>query len=159
MNGFISYAHDDRRMFDEFRDYLTAVERAFHLTLWADTSLLAGHHWNTEIEQAIARAEVFVLLISPAFIASDFIYTQEIPAIRQRARTTDAPVFPVVLRRCFWKLVTDELQGVPTANGSLKPIEDWRPRGNGYHCAGEQIIAAIQHQTGRKPNLVGWSTP
>jgi hypothetical protein len=159
MKGFISYAHEDHQMFGEFRPHLRSVEIAYGLDLWADTSLRAGLHWDATIQQAIEAAELYILLISPTFIASDYIYQHEIPAIRQRARLTDALVFPVVLSRCFWKLVCDELQGVPTDKGSLKPIADWRPRQQGYDRARAQIADAIETHCHLTPKTIGWTRP
>ena len=82
MKGFISYCHEDYRMFRDFRVHLKAIERAFKLDLWADSRIEAGYYWNDEIRDAIRSSDLFVLLTSPGFIASDYIYDKEIPAIR-----------------------------------------------------------------------------
>ena len=145
-------------MFGEFRHHLRAVELAYEIELWADTSLYAGHHWNATIQQAIDAAEIFVLLVSPAFIASHYIYDNEIPAIRTRG-STGGLVLPVVLSRCFWSLVCDVLQGVPTDHGRLRPIANWRSRQDGYDRAREQIAAAIEAHCHVKPKTFGLGVP
>ncbi len=159
MRGFISYAHDDHRMFREFRGHLSAVELAFDIEFWADTSIQAGYRWDTTIQQAIDVAELFILLISPAFIASSFIYQHEIPAIRARHLATGALVLPVVLHRCFWAMVCGTLQAVPTQNGALEPIADWHPQRNGYDQARIQIADAIQRHYGLAPKTFGLVVP
>jgi hypothetical protein len=45
--------------------------------LWADNRLPSGAEWEREIEAALTSAKVAVLLISPAFLASEFIWESE----------------------------------------------------------------------------------
>jgi hypothetical protein len=148
MRGFISYARDDVDMLKEFRTHIKALKRDIGLEFWADPNIDAGRHWSTEIEQIIATADVFALLISPAFIASDFIYETEIPAIKERRKTGSALVVPVILSRCAWQTVAKELQAVPTDKGRLKPIDDWSRRRNGFDCAREQITKSVKRYFG-----------
>ena len=81
LRGFISFAHDDYKMYQEFRTRLRSVERAFDFIFWSDARIETGYHWGKEISNHIDTANVFVLLISNAFIASDYIWTKELPAI------------------------------------------------------------------------------
>jgi hypothetical protein len=97
------------------------------------------------------------LLVSPAFIGSDYIYDKEIPAIQERKRSAGALVLPVVLERCSWQLVCGELQAVPTDRARLKPIADWRPQANGFHHASHQIANTIQSYCGSLPKTIDWS--
>ena len=159
MNGFVSYAHHDFRMFGEFRTHLKSIERAFALNLWSDTRISAGHYWNSKIEDAIEHADVFILLASPDFIASDYIYDHEIPAIKKRHQLASALVIPVVLKRCAWQMVANVLQAVPSENGFIKPIEDWRRRSDGFDQARAQITAAITDYFAVAPQHVDWKMP
>jgi hypothetical protein len=156
MNGFISYAHDDYKIFNEFRPHLRALERAFDVHLWSDQRINAGYHWNNVIIDQIERAELFVLLVSPAFIASDYIYENELPAIRARKKSPTTLVLPVVLLRCSWQCLCGALQALPTDGGRLRPISDWRPRRNGYDEARAQITNSFQQYYGVAPNIVDW---
>lgn len=159
MKGFISYAHDDHSLFGEFRTHLRAIERAFDIEFWADSGILAGYHWDATIQQAIDVAEVFVLLVSNAFIASPYIYEQEIPAIRTRRQTSGALVLPVVVDACFWQMIAGVLQAIPSEHGRVKPLLEWRPRTRGCAQARDQIIATIQRHFGLTPKTVAWSVP
>src|SRR6266851_5631763 len=133
MNGFISYSHIDYQDFRAFKRHLRAVERAFDIDFWSDSRINAGYHWDAAIRREIDRAEVFVLLLSPGFIASDYIFDGELPAIMERKRLAATLVLPVVLQRCFWQMVCSALQAVPTVDGQPKPAADWRPRANGFN--------------------------
>jgi hypothetical protein len=159
MKGFISYSHDDFEMFEEFRTHLRSVERALDINFWCDPRISAGTHWTTEIGKAIKLADVFILLASPAFIESDYIYDEEIPRIKEKNRKFGALVLPVVLMPCAWQLVADSLQAVPIQNGRLKPITDWRRRSDGFDHARSQIGDAIQSYFGLSAKTVGWAKP
>jgi hypothetical protein len=159
MNGFISYSHDDHRTLRDFRTHLRAVERGFDVSFWSDNRIGAGCHGDAEILRRIAAAQVFVLLISPGFIASDYIYDKEIPAIQERKQSAGALVLPVVLQLCSWQLVCDGLQAVPTDNGRLKPVADWRPRANGLHRACQQIADSVMRRYSIARKTIAWSLP
>lgn len=146
MDGFISYAHDDARLFRDFRTHLRAVERAFDIRFWADTSIHAGARWHDEIIRRVHSADVFILLISPDFLASDFIYDTELPAIQKRE--ADAPdrvlVLPVILKPCYWQLVASQRQAVPLGDDGPRAIDEWCPKTTGHDRARHAIAEAIQ---------------
>ena len=155
MNGFISYAHDDHRLFREFRTHVRSVERAFGIDFWADTRINAGYHWDDEIRRHIDAAEMFILLVSAAFLASDYIWNKELPAIRDRhTATSRALVLPVVLKPCYWQLVGSARQAVPTIDGSLRPIVEWHPQSNGHDQARVAIAETIQAFYGLAPKHI-----
>jgi hypothetical protein len=159
MNGFISYSHDDFDMFEEFLVHVRSIERALGMTFWSDLRISPGYYWNAAIENAINRATVFVLLTSPDFIASDYIYSKEIPAIKARHKMVGALVLPLVLKRCAWQMIADSLQAVPMQNGRLRPVADWRRRSDGFDHARGQISDAIEKHFGLSTKSVGWDGP
>jgi hypothetical protein len=159
MKGFISYSHDDFEMFEEFRTHLRSVERALSINFWCDPRITAGTHWTAEIDSAIQLADVFILLTSPAFIKSDYIYDEEIPAIKQRSRKSGALVLPVILMPCAWQIIADTLQAIPMKNGRIRPITDWRRHSDGFDHARKQIGEAIERHFGLSPKTVGWRKP
>lgn len=85
MQGFVSYAHADMAMVEEVRKHLKNLGRNFEIAFWSDHGIRPGQHWDKEIRDAIDAADVFLLLCSANFLASDFIFDEEIPAILVRA--------------------------------------------------------------------------
>jgi TIR domain len=156
MQGFLSYAHDDHECFEDFSAHLKALKRAFNIGVWTDHQILAGTVWQDAIARAIATAEVFVLMVSPKFIESGYVFNVEIPAIRDRRHSANALVLPVVVKRCAWQLVASSLQAVPTERRRVKPVADWRPMANGFDQARAEIQAAIAEHFGLTPRTVVW---
>ena len=147
MKGFISYSHEDHRLFGELMTHLKATERECGIQFWADHRIAAGYDWTTAIADAIAAADVCLMLVSAQFIASDYIYEKEIPAIQAR-RGNGALVVPVVLRQCSWAMLAGVLQAAPTVNGRVRPIMNWPSRNDGFDHARNQITTAIQARFG-----------
>lgn len=147
MNGFVSYSHEDYDFFCELRTHLRALERQFDMKIWSDQRINAGHVWTEAINEAIKKTDVALLLLSPKFIESDYIYDTEIPAICAR-RASGALVIPIVLRRCSWQMVAGVLQAVPTDKGRIKPIDEWTPPNSGFDCARDQIARSIESYFG-----------
>ncbi|MGE4045129.1 MAG: leucine-rich repeat domain-containing protein [Acetobacteraceae bacterium] len=144
MKGFISYAHDDVAMLERFRSHLVALDLAFGVAFWSDDSLRAGHHWNQAIQDAINEAHVFLLLVSPSFIASDYIRRHERPAIDARCKAVNGLILPVILMPCDWQPVVNPLQAAPVQGVRLLPVTQWDRDDHAYDAARMQIHAAIR---------------
>jgi TIR domain len=65
--------------------------------IWDDTKITPGSNWSAEIERALAGCRVAVLLVSPEFLASDYVIQVELPAILRRAGS-DLTVLWIPLR-------------------------------------------------------------
>ena len=75
---------------DVARDILDANECA----VWFDRNLTAGEDYNAEIDAALERMNVFVLLVTPAtFEPGCYVMTKEIP----RALERKIPIIPIIL--------------------------------------------------------------
>lgn len=150
LQGFISYAHADHKAVQVFQTHLRATERLLDVSFWIDVrKLKGGDYWDTSIQTAIAQAQVHLLLMSPSFLASDYIYNQELPAIKAKLGGGDL-VVPVVIEDCYWQSV-GPLQAVPTdLSGAIKPAVDWR-KDSGFHRANMQVSEAIQKHFGVTP--------
>jgi predicted acylesterase/phospholipase RssA len=78
---FISYAHEDREWLERVLRYLRPELSAGQVTIWSDQEIAAGDRWRREIEQAIGRARVALLLVTPALLGSQFVAENELPAL------------------------------------------------------------------------------
>ena len=97
---FISYSHIDVEYLDRLLVHLKPLEKSGVLDLWVDTRLRAGDKWKVQIERALEKANVAILLVSADFLASDFITDNELPPLLKNAEERGTVVIPVILKPC-----------------------------------------------------------
>ncbi len=102
---FISYSHHDEAWKDRLLTHLGVLQREGRLDTWDDRRISAGADWRVEIEQAMARASVALLLISADFLTSSFICEAEVPRFLARRQTEGLHIVPVIVRPCLWQQV------------------------------------------------------
>jgi TIR domain len=152
VKAFISYAHNDHAAYEKMRVYLKPIERAYKVEIWADKRIKTGDYWTDKIEQAIKDACIHILMVSPEFIDSDYIFNHELPAINARYQN-GALVLPVIVKRCCWEPFMGPLQAAPSSpHGRLLPIAEWKPKDNGFEAVREQLSTAIESHFDVKPN-------
>lgn len=139
--GFISYAHEDERMFDSFRKQLKPVEKSTNVSFWVDKHIRAGDHWHESIADALNAADAILLCISAGFVWSKYIEQYELPLIRERAEK-GAVVIPVIFKDVIWDHLSVQVyQAVPEA---AKAIQLWKPQSTGFRNAAEKIREALR---------------
>lgn len=117
---FVSYSRTDRQALDELRQHLGATLDAVRVTLWDDTRISPAARWQGEIEEGLSTAAAAVLLLSPAFFASDFIANHELPVLLEAAARSELRIFPVVAATCDHGRVTAVYQAV---NDPARPLD------------------------------------
>jgi hypothetical protein len=96
---FVSYARADRPMavalLRLFKQH-TSASLQHRYRFWRDSrDILIGEGWHDAIKSALKRCDIGLLLISPAFLGSEYITEHELPTFWGR----DAkPVVPVLLK-------------------------------------------------------------
>jgi len=108
---FLSYSHKDEVWKDRLKTHLGVLEAEGRLDIWDDRRIEAGTDWFEEIQDAMARASVAVLLISADYLTSKFILGQEVARLLQRRSAEGLPIIPVIVQTCAWDQVS-WLQGI-----------------------------------------------
>ena len=95
---FVSYARANRdlatRFLKKFKEQ-AAPSRQYQYVFWRDNDILVGEKWHEEIQGALAQCEVGLVLISPAFLGSQYIQDHELPKF---LKSGGKPVIPVLLQ-------------------------------------------------------------
>jgi hypothetical protein len=122
---FISYSHYDNYWLERVKVHLRPLARGGKLVVWEDTKLRGGDNWEEEIEKALAKTKVAVLLISPDFLASDFIDSDELPPLLKAAQEEGATILPVFVSDCdYGHSVLAPFQGINSLGRPLKRLSE-----------------------------------
>ncbi len=97
---FVSYSHADAGSLTRLQVHLRPLEKENQIELWDDTRIVAGAKWKEEIEAALEKAAIAVLLISADFLASDFVVDNELPPLLQAAEEKGTTILSVILKPC-----------------------------------------------------------
>jgi len=118
---FISYSHQDKKFLDSMLIHLRPLERRGLIDVWDDTKIKSGALWKEEIEAALRLSKVAILLISPDFLASDFIVDNELPPLLKKSQSDGVRILPLIVRTC--RFVRDEnLSVFQAVNDPQKPL-------------------------------------
>ncbi|OAI40630.1 hypothetical protein AYO38_05610 [bacterium SCGC AG-212-C10] len=116
---FISYSHEDREWVDRLEIVLKPYLGGESFDVWDDSDIRPGQKWSQEIDRALSKARVAVLLVSPDFLASDFISKVELPEILRRAGQ-DLTVFWIPIRPSAYEITP--LASFQAASDPGKPL-------------------------------------
>jgi internalin A len=124
---FISYSKKDVNQRKRLELDLIVLENAGLLAgAWHDRMIDPGDRWDDVIQRELAAADVVIILVSAAALATKYIMQHELPY----ALATHAVVVPLILEECQWHLTAlKPLQGLPEKG---VPINKWNPRAGGW---------------------------
>jgi TIR domain len=100
---FISYSHQDKEWLERLLTSIDPLVRNQTIDIVWDGQITPGQEWLTQIETALNSARVAVLLVSPNFLASQFILNVELPTILDRAESGGVVPFWCLVRDCMWQ--------------------------------------------------------
>lgn len=110
---FICYAHKDnessepsKRWLERLLEHLASLEIQEQLEIWSDQKIELGDDWHDEIQTTLKQVKAAVLLVSPAFLASKYIRSNELPVLLKQAKEAGVTILPIILRQCRWKETT-----------------------------------------------------
>ena len=95
---FISYSHKDEKLMKELLEHLKLFARSGSVRHWSDQQIAAGSKWFDEIRGALHQTSAAVLLVSPSFLASDFIHEHELGPLLKEAEAGGVKILWVPLR-------------------------------------------------------------
>jgi|GEM_PF-1319889 len=98
---FISYAREDKRWLEKLIKVLSPAIRNNRIDVWYDAKIKPGQKWREEIDAALERVAIGVILVSPDFLASDFINDKELPYLLEAADRKGVRLLWIYLTPCL----------------------------------------------------------
>jgi len=138
-HAFFSYSHRDLHWLEEIQLHLNGLAAGRILETWSAHRIQAGDAWYEKIEEAIERATVAILLISPPFLASEFIRREEVPRLLLRRQYEGLTIFPIMCRPSVWR-------GVGWLAGMQVRPRDCRPLSVRTCPQREAVVAQIAEE-------------
>jgi hypothetical protein len=101
--AFISYSHRDEKALERLHTHLATLRREGKITTWYDREIIAGEEIDSAIASNLAESDIFLALVSPDFLDSNYCYEQEMAKALERHAEGTLRVIPVILEPCDWK--------------------------------------------------------
>jgi cellulose biosynthesis protein BcsQ len=123
---FISFHRSDKRWAEMLRVQLMPLARSRSLSILEnDISIAVGEDWRERISADLSEASVVVLLISPDYLASDYISDHELPRILNAAEERGLRILSIVVRPSFY--TETELGRFQALNDPSQPLSVFKP--------------------------------
>ena len=130
MKAFISYSHHDEHYLERLKIHLTPMRREKRITDWADKDIYAGSDLDSSISDELENSDLFIALISPDYLASNYCYEKEFDkamAMQEAGRIT---IVPIILQPCEWKITPfGKMKALPKDG---KAVSEWTNENNAY---------------------------
>lgn len=154
---FVSYSHRDADARARLETHLAPLKRD-GVTTWFDGDLNAGDKLDTEIARALRKAHVFVGLLSPDYLASNYCWKIEYKRAMNRRANGTMQVVAVVVRPCDWK--STSAAGFKLLPEDGKEVTRWRSADDAYLNVAQgirRVVAAVRKDLATKaiPSTVG----
>jgi hypothetical protein len=141
---FVSYSHQDGKWLDELTTMLAPVVRAGIASVWWDKKIKPSQVWRQEIDKALASARLSILLVSPHFLASDFIQDEELPFLIDAAQRREVKLLWVLVSPCLYE--HSPLRHLQAAHDPSRPLSKLRgaDRQEALVRIGRAVVAALE---------------
>ena len=130
MDAFISYSHQDSQMLDLFHKHLAQLQREELISTWTDREIFAGGSFNDEISVALENANLFIALLSPDYIASNYCYEKEFKRASEMQKQSKLIIIPIILEPCDWlNTPFKDFKALPLDG---KPVSNWENKNTAF---------------------------
>jgi serine/threonine protein kinase len=149
---FFSYDRKDQKLRDQLEEHLSILKYRGLITTWHEQEIHAGEDRAEQINRHLEQASIILLLISPAFMASDYCYSKEMQYALAKHRRGDGKVVPVLLRPVL--ISNAPFSTLEVLPSNRKPVVIWRNRDTAFVDIALNIERAVQQM--REEAVLKW---
>ena len=161
MKAFISYSHKNDAALERLHVHLAVLRREGRIDVWFDREILAGGEIDAEIDEQLEDCGLFLLLVSPDFLASDYCVEREMERVLERHHAGETRVIPIIVEPCDW--TSSPLRKLKALPQNGKPISEWTNENNAYVDIVKELrrvledeevpLATVQEKAASQPEL------
>jgi internalin A len=109
---------------------------------WHDRMIDPGEEWDPKIQRELYGADVVIVLLSSAALATDYITNHEIPKALEMHRAGKAVLVPVILETCRWaETVLSDLNVLPD---KAKALNTWNRSSDAWNSVAEGLAKVFE---------------
>jgi len=108
---------------EKLRPFLKTLERNCGIKPWDDTQIKPGSKWKDEIKRALEQTKVAVLLVSQAFLASEFITDEELTHFLKASEEDGLTILWVAVSPSTWQ--QSPIAQFQAANDPQRPLDSF----------------------------------
>lgn len=139
---FVSYATQDENYRIEFEQALSVMRRTGLVETWTFRGITPGENLDKAITSSINRADIIALLVSPAFLYSDYCWNVEMKRAVERHDKGEAILVPIIVRSCLWEDTPfARLNALPT---DAKAVAEWSSRDEAWTSVARGVRKVIE---------------
>lgn len=123
LKAFISYSHADEKHLERLHKHMAILLKQEVLDTWTDHQIVPGGRLDDSVFKALRSSQIFIALVSPDYIASNYCYEREFKEALERADRGELHIVPVILEPCDWlSSPLSQFAGLPKDG---KAISEW----------------------------------
>lgn len=142
MDAFISYSHRDTAALERMHVHLAVLRREGLIDTWFDRDILAGGNLDSEIVERLESSGLFLLLVTPDFLNSDYCVEKEMARAMARQAAGEARVIAIIVEPCDWQSTI--LRSIKVVPQDGRAISEWTNPNSAYLNVVQEIRRAIE---------------
>ena len=131
--AFISYSHKNKWALYRLHTHLAMLKREGLIHAWCDRDILAGDEIDQETSEKLESCELFLALVSPDFIESDYCYEREMTRALERHDAGEARVIPIIIEPCDWiNTPLKKGRNIKALPRDAEPVSKWENKDEAF---------------------------
>lgn len=155
MKAFISYSHKDEHYLERLKIHLAQMKRDGLIQEWTDEEIHAGSSLDKVISDALSSSELFLAILSPDYIASNYCYNTEFETAQKMQDDGKLTIVPIIVEPCDWKKTPfGNFKALPKDG---KAVSEWTNANNAFLNVIDELRRLITFSKTPKsiPNSLG----
>ncbi len=142
---YLSYAQKDEALKQEFEDYLAIMQQTGLISGWVERQVQPRTDWSQVIDPRLLTADLVLILVSPALLASGYVSSAELQKAFERSKTVKTRIIPIILH--YVNLTGHIIGNVQLLPRDAQPVSSWPNRSEAWEDIDRGIRHAIKDMT------------